>query len=127
MVGKPNLVKYFGPSFSKKTLIILDISVYVPTLNPFHSRIVLVSPEQRLLRMMKRLLWMMKTLTETNVLHPKKLFHGYDFIVIVYELALINLLDRSNSKSATEGWPCRKKWVPHGNEPCATLKWQKSM
>ena len=72
-----------------------------------------MSPEhymQRLLRMMKRLLWMMKTLTKTSVLHPKKLLYGYDFIVNVYELALINLLDRSNSKSATEGWPCRNKY-----------------
>ena len=28
---------------------------------------------------------MLKTF-ETNVLHPKKVFHGYDFIVKVYEL-----------------------------------------
>ena len=39
---------------------------------------------QRLLRMHKRSL-MLKTF-ETNVLHPKKVFHGYDFIVKVYEL-----------------------------------------
>ena len=39
---------------------------------------------QRLLRMHKRSL-MLKTF-ETNVLHPKKVFHGYDFIVKVCEL-----------------------------------------